>query len=217
MFRDVFIVLMFTFCFVSSLVGQNFTRRSRMDEDFCTSSVLVVVDRNVGAINRVHNSCFFTGIDLEYVKDLTVITGDPSALRINKETFRQILLLRLRSNTKEEVLSVIERLRFIDGIEMATPNYIDRPSASLQRNKLQGASLQGTSHQGNNLPNDPYFTDGRLWGLENKQAPETWRFKRGSRIVMVGVIEGGIGSHIDLNANVIPGWNFVNNNSHTYA
>ena len=71
---------------ICTLTGQNFTSHATLDEEFCGGSVLVVMDRKAGAINRVHSSSFFTGIDVEYVRDLTAITGNPRELGINEET-----------------------------------------------------------------------------------------------------------------------------------
>src|SRR3989442_13327689 len=63
-------------------------------------------------------------------------------------------------------------------------------------------------------PNDPYFTGGSLWGLNNTgqsggtvdadiDAPEAWDVARGDGSVVVGIIDSGVDyNHPDLAANV---------------
>ena len=65
------------------------------------------------------------------------------------------------------------------------------------------------------IPNDPYFpqmTD--LWnggGAEDYsvKAPLVWSEQRGSSSVVVAILDTGVTSHPDLNANVVPGYDFV--------
>ncbi|MDR1048486.1 MAG: S8 family serine peptidase [Synergistaceae bacterium] len=52
-------------------------------------------------------------------------------------------------------------------------------------------------------PNDPAFTEGKMWGLEKIGAPEAWDKTTGSSGVSVAVVDSGISSkHQDLAANV---------------
>ncbi|MFM8395426.1 MAG: hypothetical protein ACKOB4_16050, partial [Acidobacteriota bacterium] len=60
--------------------------------------------------------------------------------------------------------------------------------------------------------NDPYLTNGSLWGLNGTygvNAPSAWDITTGSSGVVVAVIDTGITSHSDLNANVLPGYDFI--------
>src|SRR3954451_16734308 len=53
------------------------------------------------------------------------------------------------------------------------------------------------------VPNDPYFANHDLWGLETIRAPEAWATTVGSPSVTVAVVDSGIASdHPDLTANV---------------
>jgi len=131
---------------------------------------------------------------------LTYIPSDSRARRvpglINEETFTQIVLLRLPTDDKQNVLDVIEQLRFTSGIYYVAPNYF-RELTSTQ------------------MPNDQFFND--LWGMQNIQAPQAWAITTGSRDVRVGIIDIGFQSHNDLNANLVNGFCFFSNQTLTTA
>lgn len=73
------------------------------------------------------------------------------------------------------------------------------------------------------IPNDPEFS--KLWGLHNTgqtggrvdadiDAPEAWDILKGDASVIVAVIDSGVDyTHPDLAANMVPGWDFMNNDS----
>jgi len=69
-------------------------------------------------------------------------------------------------------------------------------------------------------PNDPYFTSGKLWGLEAISAPAAWDVITAASNVVVAVVDTGVRyTHEDLAANmwVNPvdgghGWNALDNN-----
>jgi len=92
-----------------------------IDDPFEDNSVLVVMDKNVGGINKWHDKSFFGDIEIEYIKDLTSV--NPNSEYLNKEQFHQILLLRLPVHSKENVINAIRHLEKIDGIQCASPNY----------------------------------------------------------------------------------------------
>lgn len=63
-------------------------------------------------------------------------------------------------------------------------------------------------------PNDPYYS--LQWHLPAIQAPAAWNYTTGSASVKVAMIDSGVdGTHPDLVANLIPGYNFVSNNTIT--
>ena len=63
------------------------------------------------------------------------------------------------------------------------------------------------------LPNDPQY--GSAWHLAKIQAPGAWDTTLGEGVT-VAVLDTGVDStHLDLAANLVPGWNVVSNNADT--
>ena len=90
---------------------------------FYGNSVIIVMDRNFSRPNISPNKCFFRGIEIEYIRDLTAPI-DPNSLQINWETWNQILLIRLSTNCTENVIRVIRQIEKIDGIMSVEPSFI---------------------------------------------------------------------------------------------
>jgi len=62
-------------------------------------------------------------------------------------------------------------------------------------------------------PNDPYF--GSEWHLTKVGAPSAWDLSQGAGIT-IAILDSGVdASHPDLAANLVPGYNFVDNNTNT--
>ncbi|NLB61577.1 MAG: S8 family serine peptidase, partial [Clostridiales bacterium] len=152
---------------------------------------------------------FITQIDNEVaenivkIEDLSRIDGDIDALGINRDTYKQILKLTLKSNSKENVLNIMHQLEKNPYIESADPNLIFKDESTVELKRR---------------PNDPSYGDiDKSWGLREIKAPEAWDETTGSRQVKVGVIDRGIYEHCDLEANVSRsmGWNFADQNDDT--
>lgn len=63
------------------------------------------------------------------------------------------------------------------------------------------------------IPDDPYY--GYAWHLPKIQAPLAWDFSTGAGVI-VAILDTGVDSnHPDLRNNLVPGWNFYDNNSDT--
>lgn len=63
-------------------------------------------------------------------------------------------------------------------------------------------------------PNDPNYPD--QWQLAKINAPTAWDSVDGTGITIAIADSGVEPTHPDLAANLVPGWNFVNNNSDTH-
>lgn len=98
---------------------------------------------------------------------------------IAEVTGKDIVLLRSGEKTTAELLQALEGN---PAVLAASPNY--RVYAT-------------------RTPNDPYYTNNSLWGLNAIRAPEAWDRSVGSRGVYVAVLDTGINyNHEDLAANM---------------
>ena len=208
-FTSVLATILVTTLMTSPLAGQNFTSRATIDQDFCGRSVIVVMQRGVDGMNlfsadprpttmmaatvetiiavETITATSSDNFEMLYIRNLTYISqeareasgprGIPRMLK--EETFKQVLLLQLPYNNKQNVLDVIEKLRFTPGIYSAKPNYFVRSTSV--------------------TPNDPQFH--AQWGMRNIQAAEAWAITTGSHDVRVAFIDIGYQGHNDLNAN----------------
>ena len=161
-----------------------------ISDDFDDSSVVVILDKSISGINKVHNETLFSNIEFEEINDLTYVT-DVSTIK-NKENFEQILEIKLKYPSKENVIEMIEELILLDGIKYAGPN--------------RYFSIE-------EVPNDPLYSttipSGGQWAHNNIQSENAWDFTTGNRNVRIGVIDTGVSSHPDLNANLDTGFDFV--------
>lgn len=65
----------------------------------------------------------------------------------------------------------------------------------------------------NLAPNDPYYVN--EWHLQTMGAPTAWNTSIGTGVI-VAILDSGIdGTHPDLQGQLVPGWNFYDNNSNT--
>ena len=68
-------------------------------------------------------------------------------------------------------------------VDYATPNYLFRLNSS--------------------EPNDEYYNDGRLWGLDKIEAPEAWDISKKGEGVVVAIVDSGVDiHHPDLKDNI---------------
>ena len=96
--------------------------------------------------------------------------------------------------TAEEARAAMQRLRQDDGVAEVAVDHRVKPHL---------------------VPNDPRFTDGAQWHLQNSSsvpgglnAPSAWDFSTGAGVV-VAVLDGGYRPHADLMENLLPGYDFV--------
>ena len=97
----------------------------------------------------------------------------------------------LRLPPGQSVVGAVAALSRDPGVEYAVPDLEVREAA---------------------IPNDPLSSS--QWALHAIGAPAAWDQTTGSANVTVAVLDSGADlSHPDLAANLVPGWNFVNNTS----
>ena len=64
------------------------------------------------------------------------------------------------------------------------------------------------------VPNDTYYS--KEWHLPIISAPAAWDLTTGSSSVIIAILDTGVdGTHPELAAKMLPGWNFYDNNSDT--
>src|ERR1700736_2070846 len=92
---------------------------------------------------------------------------------------------------------------------------IDRVAKSLQDSGLFLSVERDHIARPAAIPNDPNFAS--QWHLSRIQTPAAWDLSKGSSGMTVAVLDSGIDSnHPDLASKIVPGWNFINNNSDTH-
>lgn len=64
------------------------------------------------------------------------------------------------------------------------------------------------------IPNDPSY--GSQWHLPKINGPTAWDSTTGASGVVIAILDSGVNaSHVDLVSQMVPGWNFYDNNSNT--
>src|SRR5258708_1376134 len=106
----------------------------------------------------------------------------------------------------------------IDGINVVVLEVpeaaVDAVSQALQRSGRFTFVERGFIAHAAAIPNDPDFLS--EWHLAKIQAPSGWMITTGSSGVPIAVIDSGAdGTHPDLAAKLIPGWNFLTGTSNT--
>ena len=166
-----------------------------IDDNFEDNTVIVIVDPNIAKLNKLHNAKAFDGIEIDSIIELT--SREKKVNHGQKNEFSQTVKIELQEHSKENVLAAIAFLEKMEGVFCAEPNY------------LYGVEI---------VPNDPNYTSNLLWGLNGTNGikmPDAWGIARGSNSIRVGVIDTGIATHPDLDANLVSGWDTFHNNSTT--
>ena len=98
-----------------------------IDENFAGDRVLVLLDKNISGINKVHDDALFGTFPKKEIRELTVYDKNKDQLLMNQEEFRQIFSIVLPEDNKELVILAIKELETIEGIYYAGPNFIQLP------------------------------------------------------------------------------------------
>ena len=96
-----------------------------IDDNYVPGEVIVVLDKAISEVNKVHSKDFFTGVDILNIEDLTHFSN-PDVI-VDKENFNQVLLLTLSEQTKEAVIDAIKIIEQIVGVKYVGPNGEDEP------------------------------------------------------------------------------------------
>ena len=94
-----------------------------INDNFDDSTVIVVLDKNLSGINKVHDKNIFGNIDIVDIEDLTYVTDIKTI--IDLENFQQVLLITLSINSKNNVIKAVRHLEKIAGIVYVGPNRIE--------------------------------------------------------------------------------------------
>lgn len=107
-----------------------------IEHNFNGSSVIVMMDRSVQGVNKIHCPSFFGDFPIMEIIDLTWLDSDESIERAlqNIDRFRQILRIVLPYDCKENVLEIIGVLEAVDGVWSAEPDFYVRPSSVIPNN-----------------------------------------------------------------------------------
>jgi subtilisin family serine protease len=145
------------------------------------------------------------------------------------EFTEQEYLLDVLGPDAEAVFAAVEQLSQAPYVEWACPNTAFRPKLSGQAvlpgavadQTLRIASVGQDANSPGVFPNDEYFP--QQWHLHNTgqsggtpgadiRAPEAWEITTGDPNIVVAVVDSGVDSkHPDLINNLVPGYDFIEN------
>ena len=176
-------------------------RTISIDDEFEDDCVIVVLDKKIGGINKNHSLNFFKSNNFKEIIDLTKVIGDISKKNyLNKDNYLQVLKIRLKNKSKQNVIKAINLLEKIPGVLRAEPNYISKATVS-EANQNDPPAINGTRYEDQ-------------WGINGvcgSGANLAWRITRGRQEVKVGIMDTGIYAHDDLQGNISGGYDFILN------
>ena len=241
-FKKIILILNLFILFLSISSIVNATMIDDKQSEFAPGEVLIMM-RNNNILSRfaINNDIFlglvFTGIDVGSVEVLMEIDDNEILSEMNQlQTFIdnnentrfratdpvRILLLNLLEDDYQSVKDAIEILRHHPDVIYAEPNYMIFPE--VEYGFISDSNYMAFSEERDRfIPDDARFNE--LWGMMRIGAPEAWAISRGSRDVLVGVMDSGIDiHHPDLAANVdtslgrnLLGGNDIPANGHDYS
>ena len=169
------------------------------ENDFSYESVLVVLKRSYGSLNKEWKTDDFPVSNITSIDDLTYMpmTEDEQNEYLEQVDFHQILKFNLEEQTPECVLTAIEELEKCEPVLSAEPDFYFEEFST--------------------VPNDPYIYSS-YYGYYNTKFFDAWDIETGSSNVKVGIIDTGIANISDLSGNVnySLGYSFYNNDSVTW-
>ena len=144
-------------------------------EYFDSSTILVVVDKNISSPGKRFDNEFFEDIGIKCITDNTNIYEYLNSNNV----YRQYFFVELSERSKENVKRVISILENKEGIREASPVGLAQPGlTSNDEYYISSDSQQGT------------------WGLYNIEVEKVWDFTTGSSAISVGVVDTGLTARI---------------------
>ena len=99
---------------------------TKPDDDFSSNSVIVIMTKEAGGVNKIHDKETFGEIAEQIVKieDLTYKNNPEKPVN---DMWKQVLALSLNRDDKKNVLRVVKYLNQLDVVHYAEPNYYVHP------------------------------------------------------------------------------------------
>lgn len=118
-------------------------------------------------------------------------------------------LLKTQGASEIDTIHALD-VRLIEVSEKAADALI----AALKKNKNVEYVERDASAQGTATANDPLFTGGNQWWISKVQAPAAWDITTGVSNLPIAIVDSGVkASHLDITNKLLPGYDFVNNDS----
>lgn len=199
-----------------------------IEDNFTDDCVLIVIDHANSIVDRIFTEADFPGVD---VKEIIYLTSPITPLfeesktdeeaqakaetlvLTNVEEFNHIIRIDLNVTGKDKVLEAIKVLEKFDFVLSAEPNYIGKIETTyteiepelFEQDNLNSLAVTAADEKVDSNDTLEFLQ----YALGKIQAQEAWSITTGSKNIKVGVVDTGIHSHPDLNANVVSGRNYI--------
>jgi hypothetical protein len=147
--------------------------------------------------------------------------------RAGDEDIKSELLLRFKPGVNERSkrkvltslgLGVEDEIRQIGVIVVSVPkSTLHRVKSALSRDPSVDFVEVNERIPPSLIPNDYQYgpSGGQPYYLNEIRAPEAWDISIGSKDIVIAILDSGVGPHPDLDAKLLQGYNFYNNNTDT--
>ncbi len=182
-----------------------------IEDDFKIGEVLVCIKQGYSEVNKIWTAADFPElVNIEKIEDLTYAdTADAVEIYNFTENFHQLLVITITDSTKEAVLLAISCLQQNEKLLFAEPNYIieiDVPISSQENGIALANNLSINNFERfQEYTNDPLLLNQD--GIFVHNVDKVWNaFTTGSTDIQVGILDGGVYRHSDLQANLSYGY-----------
>lgn len=153
-----------------------------VEQDFSSNDVLVVLNAEASLKRKIYRPGDFSSIKISSIEDLTQISTNAIVNNkkndlVNYSNYKRVLRLKIKSNSKYDIIDAIKKLYKNKNVYYAGPNY--------------------TFEIASTYPNDKYVNN--QWALDDAKISSAWDLFKGNKSVLVGVLDTGIdGTNSDL-------------------